>query len=455
MKNILFLAFFSMALTNYSQNVNIAEFATGFSSPTAIEHAGDSRLFVLERDGIIKILNVNGTVNTTPFLDLSVSISSGGERGLLGIAFHPEYSSNGNFYVNYTNTSGNTVVSRFTVSANPDLADATSEFQIISIDQPYSNHNGGSITFGPEGYLYIGMGDGGNGEDPHDYSQNPLIMLGKMLRIDVDGGTPYAIPSDNPFVGNSDYLEEIWALGLRNPWKFSFDSVNGDLWIADVGQYEIEEINRVDSSVGALNYGWRCYEGNSEFNTTGCGNSSEYTFPVAEYAHTNGRCSITGGYVYRGSLYSSFNGIYFFADYCTNEIGTVDPANGFQITYNGPFTGGFSAFGQDVSGELYIAGLSNGIVYKIYDETAGLYDYNSNNIRITPNPANGFVNIVSEKHLLIGFVVYNSLGEIVKQDNFSESKNYQIDTSDLSTGIYVVNFQSKDSNSLNKKLIIE
>jgi len=456
MKNFFFLVVLLIAFSSHSQHVSLTEFAIGFSSPTEIANAGDSRLFVLERNGIIKILNADGTVNTTPFLNITSLVQSGGERGLLGIAFHPEYFSNGYFYVNYTNNSGNTVVSRFSVTANPDVADDTTEFEIISVVQPYPNHNGGSIAFGPDACLYIGMGDGGSGEDPHNYGQNTLIMLGKMLRIDVDAGSSYAIPTDNPFVGNPDYLDEIWAIGLRNPWKFSFDSGNGDLWIADVGQYEIEEINQVDSSLGGLNYGWRCYEGNSEFNTTGCGDIADYTFPVAEYMHSGGRCSITGGYVYRGTQFSNFNGLYFFADYCTNEIGTVDPNNDYQITYNAPFTGGFSTFGQDVNGELYVAGLSSGIIYKIFEETVGLDEIRyDNDLVLSPNPAKKFVKVSSESHLLNSLSIYNNLGELIIHQNFLETNNYRIKTTDLPSGMYILNFQSNDATNLYKKLIIE
>lgn len=455
MKITLFLLSILVPILSYSQHVNIDVFATGFSSPTAIEQAGDDRLFVLERNGIIKILNANGTINATPFLDISTSVLSGGERGLLGIAFHPEYTNNGYFYLNYTNNSGDTVISRYTVSTNPDIADNTSAFQILSIVQPYPNHNGGSLVFGPDGCLYIGMGDGGSGEDPHNYSQNPLVMLGKMLRIDVDAGSPYAIPPDNPYVGNPDYLEEIWAIGLRNPWKFSFDSVNDDLWIADVGQYEIEEINKVDSTIGGINYGWRCYEGNNEFNTTGCGNIADYTFPVAEYLHANGRCSITGGYVYRGTQFSNFYGLYFFADYCTNEIGTVDPNNAFQITYNGSFSGGFSAFGQDVNGELYIAGLSSGVIYKIVDETASIEEISFlNDLVLAPNPGTQFVTIKSEIHNLKSFSIYNSLGDVVLQNRFSNTDN-KINIEALQSGIYFINCITSDSYSLYKKLLID
>ncbi len=219
----------------YSQNVTLESFGPSFDDPVEIKHAGDDRLFIVEQPGEIKILNSNGTVNSTPFLDIRNEVSSNAnERGLLGLAFHPNYPSSPYFFVNYTNNSGDTVIAKYSVSSNPDIAN-TNETILLTIDQPYSNHNGGCINFGPDGYLYIGMGDGGSGGDPNNYSQNLNSLLGKMLRIDVDNGSPYTIPNDNP------YGDEIWASGLRNPWKFSFDT-NGDLWIADVGQYTWEEI---------------------------------------------------------------------------------------------------------------------------------------------------------------------------------------------------------------------
>ena len=228
------------------QAIGLTAFVTGFTSPVDIEHpAEDTRLFVVQQTGAIRILNANGTINPTNFLTLTTAtISNGSERGLLGLAFHPNYATNGYFYVNYTNTAGNTVIARYTVSANPDVADATSATTILTVPQPFSNHNGGSLKFGPDGYLYIGMGDGGSAGDPGNRAQNINENLGKMLRIDVDAASPYGIPADNPYVGITGN-DEIWAVGLRNPWKFSFDMANGDLWIADVGQNQYEEINKI------------------------------------------------------------------------------------------------------------------------------------------------------------------------------------------------------------------
>src|SRR5690606_21188454 len=235
-------------------------------------------------------------------------ISSGGERGLLGLAFAPDYETSGRFYVNYTNPNGNTVIARYTVSENPNVANSTGTV-LLTIEQPFSNHNGGSIHFGPDGYLWIGMGDGGSAGDPNNNGQNKNSLLGKMLRIDVSGES-YTSPSDNPFVG-TDGADEIWSYGLRNPWKFSFDRETGDVWIADVGQNAVEEINRQPSITEGINYGWRCYEGNSPYQTSGCAAQETMTFPVATYNHPGGRCSVTGGFVYRGENYPNLSGKYF------------------------------------------------------------------------------------------------------------------------------------------------
>jgi glucose/arabinose dehydrogenase len=245
-----------------AQEIELEQFATGFTNPIEIVHAGDSRLFVVEQGGIIRILNADGSVNPNPFLNISNLVSTGSEQGLLGLAFHPDYDDNGYFYVNYTNTAGHTVVARYSVNpTDPSLADATSQLPLLTINQPYENHNGGCLRFGPDGYLYIATGDGGSGGDPENRAQNLETLLGKILRIDVDNGNPYVVPATNPFMGVGG-ADEIWAYGLRNPWKFSFNRNNGDLWIADVGQNAVEEINKVVSNPGGLNYGWRCYEGN-------------------------------------------------------------------------------------------------------------------------------------------------------------------------------------------------
>ncbi len=372
MKKITLAVLLLASLSLYAQPViQLQDYATGFQRPTAIRHAGDDRLFVVQQNGIIRIIDGNGQTLPTPFLNIDPRVgSSGNEQGLLGLAFHPSFPDSNYFYVNYTDNSGDSHISRFTVTANPNIADPDSEVELLFVDQPFSNHNGGDIHFGPDGYLYAGFGDGGSGGDPGNRAQNPMLFLGKILRIDVDNGSPYAIPSDNPFFGSLSVLNEIWATGLRNPWRFSFDRLTGDIWIGDVGQNNWEEVDfQPASSTGGENYGWRCYEGNATYNTSGCGPIGNYVAPVAVYDHTNnGGCSITGGYVYRGSAFPDLYGHYLYTDYCTGRIWSLTPdgQGGWdKRELLNSVNNDFSAFGEDVNGELYIAGNGSGKIYKI------------------------------------------------------------------------------------------
>jgi glucose/arabinose dehydrogenase len=341
--------------------------ASGLSTPVVVTNAGDgsNRLFIVEKAGRIRIVE-DGTLLATPFIDIDSIVNSGGnEQGLLGLAFHPNYESNGFFYVNYTDSSGDTVVSRFSVTGgNPNVADPGSEFEFLSIVQPFTNHNGGQIEFGPDGYLYIGMGDGGSGGDPGDRAQNLAVLLGKMLRIDIDHSDPpldYRIPADNPFVGVSGAAEEIWAYGLRNPWRFSFDRTTGDLFIGDVGQVEWEEIDfQPVSSAGGENWGWRCNEGAHTYDTSGCGPIGDYDMPILEYPHVASRCSVTGGYRYRGAQAPGLRGAYLFGDYCTGDVwaGVEDSMTGLWTAVDLDFsTSLFSlrTFGEDEQGNVYIS----------------------------------------------------------------------------------------------------
>ncbi len=368
MKTNLLIALCLITASLHAQiTVEATLFASGFDSPVSIAHSGDSRLFVVERAGLIKILNTDGSVVSTPFLDIDSIVSNGNdERGLLGLAFDPAYTSNGYFYVYYIDNSNNSQIARYRVSAgNPNLADATSRQPVLSVTQPaQTNHKGGNLVFGPDGYLYCGLGDGGGSGDPSDNSQNMQTLLGKMIRIDVST-LPYSIPATNPYLGSAP-LDEIWAAGLRNPWKWSFDKSTGDLWIADVGQGNWEEINfQPAGSQGGENYGWRCYEGNDPFNLSGCSGVSAYDFPVYAYPHSgpNSGCSATGGYVYRGAKYASLYGTYLFTDYCSGNIWGLDPS--YNLTDYGSYGFGMSAFGEDIYGELYIANVSNGNIYII------------------------------------------------------------------------------------------
>lgn len=344
--------------------------ATGLNRPVAITHAGDGsgRLFLTLQAG--QILIYDGTqVLSPPFLDISALVSCCRERGLLSVAFHPDYERNGFFYVNYTNILGDTVIARYTASADPNVADPNSALILLTIAQPFANHNGGQLQFGPDGYLYIGMGDGGSGGDPQNNAQNPGVLLGKLLRIDVDHGTPYSIPPDNPFVDNPEVRDEIWALGLRNPWRFSFDRLTGDLFIGDVGQNDWEEVDfQPANSAGGENYGWRLMEGNHCFNPSVNCNNGSLILPILEYSHSLG-CSITGGYRYRGTRNPQFYGTYFYGDYCTGRIwGATGDENGQWTTAELLDTDfSISTFGEDENGEIYLAHLAtnNGAIYRL------------------------------------------------------------------------------------------
>ncbi|MDA1259927.1 MAG: PQQ-dependent sugar dehydrogenase, partial [Planctomycetota bacterium] len=292
----------------------------GLSKPNLVTHApGDdaSRLFIVTQPGQIRLYS-GGALLPTPFIDLSAQLVYGGEQGLLGLAFHPHYETNGFFFVNYTEaSSGDTVIERFQVDPNnADVAMAGSGLVILQIDQPYTNHNGGWIDFGPDGYLYVAMGDGGSGGDPGNRAQSGSSLLGKMLRLDVDkpaGGLNYGIPPSNPFVGDPNFLDEIWSYGLRNPWRCDFDSLTGDLWIADVGQSAWEEIDFEPAGSGGRNYGWRIMEGGHCFNpSSGC-NTAGLELPIHEYDRSGGRCSVIGGFLYRGREMANMHGRYFFS----------------------------------------------------------------------------------------------------------------------------------------------
>ena len=352
--------------------IDLVPVAGPLNRPVCITNAGDDRLFIVEQRGRIRIVDGNGILLTRPFLDISDSLTAGNEQGLLGLAFHPDYATNGRFFIDYTNTSGNTVIAGYTVSQEDrDSADAASWVSLLTIAQPYTNHNGGALQFGPDGYLYISTGDGGSAGDPQRHAQDSLSLLGKILRIDVDGGSPYAVPETNPFVNTADARDEIWVLGLRNPWRFSFDRATGDLWIGDVGQSAWEEIDlQPASSAGGENYGWNCYEGNHAFKQSGCGDISTYVFPVYEYSHlATGGCSVTGGYIYRGSEFPGMSGYYFFSDYCADILWSLHDSSGIRVLRNeGQFSGNsFSTFGEDSAGGLYIAGITGRTVYKLVD----------------------------------------------------------------------------------------
>src|SRR5690554_4203432 len=351
----------------------------GFANPVDFQNAGDcsNRVFVVEQAGRIKVFENRPDVSVTKtFLDITDSVSSGGEMGLLGLAFHPDYEINGYFYVYYTssiNGPRRSKVSRFKVSdENPDSADRSSELILLTQTQPFSNHNGGQISFGPDGYLYIALGDGGSGGDPNNNGQSITTLLGKILRIDVDnpsGGLNYSIPPDNPFVDSTGNVrKEIYAWGLRNPWRFSFDPVTGWLWCADVGQGQWEEIDIIENG---KNYGWRCYEGKHAYNTSGCGPMSNYEFPIWEYSHSLGN-SITGGFVYRGPNQPGLYGKYIYADYGSDDMWALeyDGVNPPVNTLIGSLSGSPTSFGVDEMNELYICTFGGGRIYKFVSTAA-------------------------------------------------------------------------------------
>lgn len=314
--------------------------------PVDLQPDGSGRLYIIEKPGRIRILE-NGQLLDQPFLDINDRVgSNGNEQGLLGLVFHPQYAQNGRFFVNYTDNNGDTVIARYQVSSDPNIADANSEVQLLGVDQPFPNHNGGVLAFGPDGYLYAGLGDGGSAGDPFGNAQKTDTLLGKILRIDVDSAEPYSVPADNPF-GN-----EIWAYGLRNPWRMSFDKSTGDLYIGDVGQNVWEEIDYLPAgSPGGTNFGWDFREGAHEYEDSGPAGMVD---PIAEYSHQEGGCSVTGGFVYRGSM-PEWNGIYLYGDYCTGFIwGLIQTNGGWQKQQLFDVDVTITSFGQDEAGEIYL-----------------------------------------------------------------------------------------------------
>jgi len=353
--------------------IHLDSIANGLERPLHITHTGDesNRLFIVEQKGRIRIFK-NNQLLEDPFLDIADKIRSGGEQGLLCVVFPPEYAASGYFYVNYTRLSdGRTVISRFYLS-NVDQADMNSEEILLTVEQPYGNHNGGQMAFSPnDGFLYVGLGDGGSAGDPQNNAQNKGTLLGKILRIDTESGDfPYRIPADNPYIHDDQLLPEIWALGLRNPWRFSFDRQTGDLYIGDVGQNEREEIDyQSASSRGGENYGWNILEGSQCYTPpSGCSPPADYSGPVAEYGHDQG-CSVTGGFVYRGDKYPFIQGIYFYGDFCSGNIwglrwteGSWEKALLLETNLS------ISTFGEDEQGELYLVDIAGGTLHRIISE---------------------------------------------------------------------------------------
>jgi glucose/arabinose dehydrogenase len=347
--------------------LGLEPYAGGFQALTFVTDAGDGSglMYAVEQRGVIWPIAADGTVAQVPFLDITDRISTGGERGLLGLAFHPDYRTNGRFFVAYTNLAGDDVISEFTRSVRQE-ADPGSERILMTIHEPFANHNGGMVAFGSDGYLYIGLGDGGSGGDPFGNGQNGGVLLGKILRIDVDSGDPYGIPADNPFA-NGPNLPEIWDLGMRNPWRYSFDRATGDLWIGDVGQSAREEVDAEPAGQGGRNYGWNIMEGTICYDATSC-DETGLTLPVYDYGRGN-ICAVTGGYVYRGTQFPQLAGQYVFSDYCSGTLWTMDAASTLatgqgHVMEVGQSGKAPSAFGEDEAGELYLVD-HNGSIFKV------------------------------------------------------------------------------------------
>ncbi len=345
--------------------LSLVQIASGLSGPVYLTSpAGDARLFIVEQPGRIRII-AGGQVLATPFLDITARVATGGERGLLSVAFHPQYATNGFFYVYFTGAGGELRIERFTVSANANVASGASSKLILAVPHPRTNHNGGLAMFGPDGMLYLGLGDGGGAGDPDLNGQNMSTLLGALLRIDVSTGDPYAIPAGNPFAGRTDAKPEIWATGLRNPWRFSFDRTAGLIYVADVGQNQWEEVNVASSTRAGVNYGWNVMEASSCYNASTC-NRAGLELPALEYGHGDGSCSVTGGFVYRGTALPEIAGHYFYADYCVGAVKSFLYQGGVATNKRSwalGSIGSITSFGEDSSGEIYLTS-SNGTIYK-------------------------------------------------------------------------------------------
>ncbi|HLA56138.1 MAG TPA: PQQ-dependent sugar dehydrogenase [Flavobacterium sp.] len=457
------LLFLLSSFASFSQTFGVSSYVTGLSNPVEVNNAGDSRLFIVQKSGQIRIAKpnalpaTNGTLNAANFLNIPTLVNNVGEMGLLGLAFHPNYATNGYFYVDYVRPGDkSTVIARYTVSSDPDVADPNSAVIMLTVAQPFDNHKGGTLRFGPDGYLYIGMGDGGDGGDPGNRAQNINVNLGKMLRLDVDAPAPY-IPASNPYVGVAGN-DEIWAIGMRNPWKYSFNRLNGDMWIADVGQEEHEEVNKIAfPQPTGLNFGWRCYEGNTPYNTTGCGAASMYTFPLIEYLQSAlGACSVTGGYYYTGSAYPNFANKYIFGDYCLSKIFTLTDAGIMTVS---PVIAGLSSittFGQDINGELYVVGGGTNL-YRLVDTSLGLSDFSNNGLSLYPNPAtNGeFFIRNSGASQLSQVSLFDLSGKLLLNENLAAMETYTIKTGSLQSGLYIVTVEDFNGKKFSSKLTIE
>lgn len=453
MKNTFTCLVFVFSSICYTQTIGVQLYKDGFGSITDIAHPPqDARLFVAEQSGKIRILNPNQTVNATPFLTIpSSALSTDFETGLLGLAFHPNYAANGYFYVNYINQAGNGVIARYTGALNVANPVATTIMTIPQTSTPI--HKGGCIKFGPDGYLYIAVGDNSFSNNAQDTTND----MGKILRIDVNSGTAqtpnYSIPPGNPYVG-IEGNDEIWAIGLRNPWRFSFDPANGNLWIADVGEGTEEEINKVGAATPGINYGWPCYEGLTQ-NLPNCPVNAGLMIPHASYHQASELCAIAGGQTYHGTLYPAFLGKYFFSDLCSDQIGFVSNS-GNAITWSGPLAdfGSATTFASNLNGELFI-GSFNGKIYRLIDTGLNTSSFNKTSVQLYPNPATSEVYIKSPKIVFPATAcVFDVSGKLLNNQLLTNESD-AIVTKMLQSGAYLVHITDKSGANFNSKLMIQ
>jgi glucose/arabinose dehydrogenase len=479
MKKItLLLILFSMTAAVNGQSdllpkFRLQDFSSGYDQPLGIVNCGDSRLFIVERTGKIWICDSAGNKSANPFLDISDSVlTADDEQGLLGLAFDPDYSANRKFYINYISKTGNSRISRFKVSLNnPDSADRSTEYLLLHLGQPFPNHNGGQLQFGPDGYLYASFGDGGDAADPFNNGQDLNTLLGKIIRIDVHnttGNLRYGIPPTNPFVGMAGHREEIWASGLRNPWRFTFDSQNGNMWIGDVGQNNWEEINfQPSTSTGGENYGWGCWEGAHFFKSNCDANNIPPVFPIAEYPHTTSACSgsIIGGYVYRGQQFPRLMGKYIYTDFCTGVFRTVykdhDVWVNRYLRTEEPFS--YTSFGENMNGDLFVSSASTGEIYAIVDSTIitpsftaqsenqamRINSANDGRLLLYPNPNTGefTVQMSAVKEEILPVTIVNHVGQVILSGNRSLHagiNEWSFSILDLKKGIYFIQVQTEE-----------
>ena len=434
-----------------AQNFSIELFSSGFNQPLDIQNAGDDRLFIVEKNGLIKIVNGDGTVPPSPFVDISTKIDPSGEGGLLGLAFHPDYSNNGYFYVNYVDLNRDLQISRFSVSpGDGNIADPNSELPILNYEHDNVFHYGGTIGFGPDGYFYISTGD----DLSSDNAQNTTNLKGKILRLDVDnpsGGNNYGIPPDNPFAGSTTESEEIWAYGLRNPWKFSFDVPENTIWIADVGESTVEEINRVSIIESGYNFGWPCYEGSMPHSTLDCPPVNELEFPLAEYTHDIG-FAIIGGYVYRGTSFPDFYGSYLFADIGSDILGWVDESEAIHFTQ--PYGRNWSSLGVDFSGEIYLAAFTVGEIYKL-DLQLSIPQYQEHEVFLFPKQTKMEFSIKLKEHVISSVTILDLHGRKLWSTSGNSSSDLSIKLPLMDRGVYFVKIEDISGNVSLRKIVLE